>query len=289
MRDRDTVCLFLGPADADLVVPGEGSRFAPGSWASPALSLSGAGAPRRPRRPSAGCDLGPPGSGAGAGSSVPLPLPGSGLGSPARGRGRGRSARAGSPRLPFLVPGKSSLRGLAASRSRARCRSALARGSAAGAAPPLGAPQCRAPSLPARPPPQRPRPGPPAPCNPAGARAGPGKPRGGVGTGPRSRRPLQRPPASAWLRPRRRPRPGLPRPRLAAPGRGGGLGLLRRPRPRPGLAAAGLTQSTGGGATRSEDPLSGVEPRGPASPGPVLAVAGGSVLGGSSQPGCGGK
>lgn len=180
----------------------------------------------------------PSGVRCGGGELGPPPSPDSGLGSPARGRGRGRSARAGSPRLLFLVPGKSSLRGLAASRS--RCCWALAWGSAAGAAPPLGAPQCRAPSLPTCPPPQRPRPGLPAPCNPDGARAGPGKPRGGVGTG-RARRALCSAP---------HPRPGCGHGAAHAPGssslstrprEGRGLGLLRRPlpRPRPGLAARG--------------------------------------------------
>lgn len=135
------MCWFLGPQ----CTPTRETSLAPRSWASPALSLSDAGAPPGPRRSPAGCDLGPRGAAAGAGSAGPLPVAGSWLGRPARGRGRGRSARAGSPRLPVLVPGKSSLRGLAASGSRSRGRSAFARGSAARAAPQLGAPQCRVP------------------------------------------------------------------------------------------------------------------------------------------------
>lgn len=206
----------------------------------------------------------------GGGELGPPPSPDSRLGSPARGRGRGRSARAGSPRLPFLVPGKSSLRGLAASRSGSRCRSALARGSAAGAAPPLGAPQCRAPSLPACPPPQRPRPGPPAPCNPAGARAGPGKPRGGVGTG-RARRALCSAPILGLAA---APAPPTPQaPAASAPGPGRGQGWASSTALTPALARvwrpAGLTRGTGGGTRRSEDPLSGVAPQGLASSGPA--------------------
>lgn len=238
----------------------------------PHRGSSEADAPQRPRRPPASCDLSPPGSGAGAGSSGPLPLEGSGPGRPARGRGRGRSARAGSPRLPFLVPGKSSLRGLAASRSRARCRSALARGSAAGAAPPLGSPQCRA-----------------RPCPPARRRSAPGPGRRHHVTRPEPE-PGQVSRGEGWGRgraggavcgtpqvgraaARRRLRPGLRRPRLEAPG-GGGLGLLRRPRPRPrpGLAARWPARRDGRGDRAERGPALRAEPWrfGQPRPGPVL-------------------
>lgn len=254
------------PADTDPVVPREGTFIRNPQLGLPSVVAQRGG--RSSETPAAARRLrpGPSRVRCGGGELGPPPCPDSRLGSPARGRGRGRSARAGSPRLPFLVPGKSSLRGLAASRARARCRSALARGSAAGAAPRLGAPQCRAQSLPA--------------CPPAGRRSAPGPGRRHHVTRPELE-PGQVSREEGWGRaalaaPSAAPpifglaaatAPPTPRARAAtAPGPGRGQGWASSAVPTPALArvwrSEGLTRGTGGGTTRSEDQLSGIAPLG---------------------------